>query len=174
MLCACFLTDLGCVCPAEEDSEMNNSWRDERQELNRAGRFGIGWIMIIAAIVALIGIGIWVFTVATSDIKGRGDAVSQKNSAKNWIEAQREFNSTFQEIKSDDRKINDTKVALDADPTSQVLKTNYEGLKQHCNTLVGNYNTDARSYLKEKFRDADLPSEINLSDPSTDCKENTK
>lgn len=163
--------------PTEESRIMSmpdQEWREVRRDINRGGLFGLSWLMIIILVVALIGIATWGFKVVTSDAKGRGDAVVQKNSAENWVNAQREFNRTFQEIKSDDRKINDAKVALEADPTNQVLKTNYEGLKQHCNTLVGNYNTDARSYLKEEFRDADLPSEIDLSDPTTDCKESTK
>lgn len=155
-------------------SMSNQEWRDVRKDANRVGLFGLGWFTTILIIVALLGAAGWGIKVATSGVHGQGDAVVEKNSSKNWVNAQREFNRLYQEIKADDRKINDAKIALDADPTNPVLKTNYEGLKQHCNTLVGNYNTDARSYLKEEFRDADLPGEINLSDPTTDCKENSK
>lgn len=155
-------------------SMSNQEWRDARRDANRVGLFGLGWGLTILITCALVGVIGWGLTVATSKIRGEGDAVIQKNSSSNWVTAQREFNRTYQEIKADDRKINDAKIALDEDPNNMVLKTNYEGLKQHCNTLVGSYNTDARSYLKEEFRDADLPSEISMSDPSTDCKENTK
>lgn len=152
----------------------NDEWRDIRRDANRVGLFGLGWGVTVFIVIALIGALAWGVSVATSGIRGQGDAVRQKKSSSNWVSAQREFNRTYQEIMADDRKIRDAKIALDSDPTSTVLKTNYEGLMQHCNTLVAAYNTDARSYLKEDFRDADLPSEINLSDPNTDCKESSK
>lgn len=152
----------------------NQEWRTARRDANRIGLFGLGWGLTILITCALVGVIVWGFVVATSKVRGEGDAVVQKNSSSNWVSAQREFNRTYQEIKADDRKITDAKTALDADPNNMILKTNYEGLKQHCNTLVGVYNTDARSYLKKDFRDADLPSEINTADSATDCKENIK
>lgn len=152
-------------------SMSNDEWRGVRKDANRVGLFGLGWFVTILIVGALIGVISWGITVATSGIRGQGDAITQKNSSSNWVNAQREFNRLYQEIKADDRKINDAKLALTGDPTSTVLKTNYEGLKQHCNSLVGDYNTNARSYLSQDFRDADLPDEINTLDTDTDCKE---
>ncbi len=148
--------------------------RNDRKEANRWFGLGVVWWIVIFVICGLLTISVWAFRVGTSETKGQGDAQIQKNSANNWVNAQREFNRLYQEIQADDRKINDAWTASIANPDDAVLKTNYIGLKQHCNTLVGDYNTNARSFLTEDFRDADLPEQINMADSATDCKEDTK
>lgn len=150
----------------------DNDWRDTRREMNRAGRFGLGWFIVIVIIVIVIGIAGWGFKVLLSEPKGRGDALVEKNSAENWVKAQKEFNDRYQDILATDRKITVAKEAWDTDQNNAVLQTNYNGLKNYCETAVGEYNSLARSYLAEDFRDADLPPEIDLNDPNTDCKEN--
>lgn len=153
---------------------MNDYWKEERRELNRAGRFGLGWMIVIVLVVCVIGIAAWGFRVLTSETKGRGDAVIEKNSAKNWVEAQKEFNVRYQDILATDLKIDIAKKAWNADKNDMVLRTNYNGLVNHCLSAVGEYNSLARSYLAKDFRDADLPAEIDPTNSTTDCKENKR
>lgn len=149
----------------------DQDWRAARRDMNRGGRFGLGWFIIIIVVVAVIGIVAWLFTVGFSEPKGRGDAVIEKNSADNWVSAQKEFNDLYQNILSTDRNIGTAKTAWDADKDNAVLQTNYNGLVNSCNDLVGDYNSLARSYLAQDFRDADLPAQIDMNDTDTDCKE---
>ena len=154
----------------------NDEWRDTRRDLNRGGRFGLGWFFVILAVVALVGVGIWGFTVVTSGPKGQGDAVIEKNSAENWLKAQARFEQNYAEIKTTDVKINNAYMLWQEDPEDKTLQQTYAGLTSYCLGVVADYNADARSYLSENFRAADLPDQIetegNLADPATDCKEN--
>ena len=135
-------------------------------------RLGV-WTVIVLLAAALLGAGAWAFRVATSDVKGRGDAVVQKNRADNRIAAQQRFEERYADIKAADRRIDVAKAALTADPKDPTLRTNYTGAVQYCISQVGEYNADARKYTAEAFRSADLPSQIDDLDPATDCKENT-
>lgn len=134
----------------------------------------IGWGILVTVMVLLIGAGIWALKVGTSDVKGRGDAVVIKNNGQNLVQVQETFNKLYQDIKQTDLKINDAAALYHSDPKNVVLQTNYQGLVNYCRSVVGQYNSDARSYTKEDFRDADLPSEITDTDPTTDCKEDIK
>lgn len=130
------------------------------------------WIFGIVAVILAVGAVVWALSVGTSGVKGEGNALREKNSAENWVEAQREFNIRYQDILSTDRKITDAKAARDADPQNAVLQTNYNGLVNYCSDAAASYNALSRSYLAEDFRDADLPAMIDPRNPETDCKEN--
>lgn len=129
------------------------------------------WLSILA-VVALIAIswGGYALSVAMSGPKGVGDAIKTKNSAKNWTNAQAGFEDSYQAIVSADRKIAVHKEALKSDPKSQVLQTNLTGTTTMCISEVSQYNADSRKYLKEDFKSADLPYQIDSTDPATDCK----
>lgn len=163
--------------PSRREYVMNDYWKDERREMNRYGRFGLGWIIAIVVVIAVISLAGWGFKVLFSEPKGRGDALIEKNSAKNWVKTQKEFNDRYQDILATDLKIDAAKDAWKADKDNAVLQTNYNGLVNYCLSAVGEYNSLARSYLAADFRDADLPAEIDLNDPTnstTDCKENKR
>lgn len=128
------------------------------------------WIVTVVAFVALIGIGSWAFRVATSDVKGRGDAVVQKNSAKNRIAAQARFEELYAEITSTDRKLLPAQERADADPKSTIARTEFTGLVNYCLDVVADYNAEARKYLAGDFRAMDLPAVIDGTAPETDCK----
>jgi hypothetical protein len=149
----------------------NDSWRDERRELNRVGRWGIGWWIVIVVVGLLISGAVWGLTVALSGPRGQGDAIIEKNSAENWVAAQAGFERDYQEILTTDLKITNAYQAWQADTEDKTLQTNYEGLKSYCLSKVSSYNADARSFLSQDFRSADLPSEIPLTNSTTDCKE---
>lgn len=148
--------------------------RNVRKDVNFGGRLALKWGLIIAGVVAACGVAVWVFSVTTSDVKGQGDATKTKNSGTNRILSQKEFNDRYQDILATDKKIDPAKAALDADPKNGKLQTEYNGLVNYCFSAVGEYNSLARSYTAEQFRDADLPAKIDDTDPTTDCKETQK
>ena len=150
----------------------NNEWRETRRNANRVGLFGLGWVLTVIIIVAILGAVSWGVSVAISGIKGQGDAVIEKNSADNWVAAQAEFENNYQDILATDLKIDNAYQSLQKDPDDRTLQTTYDGLKSYCLSVVSDYNADARSYLSEDFRAADLPSEIDTNNSTTDCKEN--
>lgn len=129
------------------------------------------WLGILAVVVVIvIGWGGYAISVAMSGPKGQADAYKAKNSAKNWIDAQAGFEDSYQAILSADRKIAVHKEALKADPKSQVLQMNLTGTTTMCISAVAQYDADSRKYLKEDFKSADLPYQIDSTDPATDCK----
>lgn len=146
--------------------------REERWQTNMWMGLFTKWWVILLVLVAVIGIIWWALSVTFSGVKGQGDAQIQKNSATNWTKAQAEFERTYASIKSQDKNITIAWKELQADPEDQVKQTNYSGLVRNCNDTVASYNSKAREFLSQDFRASDLPSEIDSSDPTTDCKEN--
>ena len=130
---------------------------------------GIVWVLAVLAVVGAVGIGVWGFRVATSDVKGQGDAVIQKNDATNRIAAQERFEDLYAEIIAADQKIAPARQAYRNDKT-QVNLANLTGLQNYCLDVVADYNAEARKYKSADFRAIDLPQEINLSNSATDCK----
>jgi hypothetical protein len=136
----------------------------------------LGVILVVAVMAALWGLG-----VVTAPWKGAGDAYQQKNSAQNWVAAQRQFHQDQNDVQADQAKIAAAKTALNGfrganpAPTGDAIayqqwsqqEANYQttltGLQQQCQNTVASYDTDAQSYLTENWRDADLPPQL---DPS--------
>lgn len=135
-------------------------------------------VILVLALGLVIGGGLWLVKVATSDTKGAGDAEIIKNEAKNRIRAQEGFEDKFAAIITADRNLNITAEALKLSPQSEKLSIELTGQKMICNDLVGQYNSAARKFTQGEFRDAELPPAIGTADfpadESTDCKENTK
>lgn len=132
------------------------------------------WTLGFLILGALVGVTTWGFGVLTSDVKGRGDATRQKNSATNRIGAQERFEDLFAEIESADKRLDQAAADLATTPGDPTLRTNYTGLRNHCLDVVGDYNAEARKYTAAQFRAIDLPLEIDDTDPATDCKENAR
>lgn len=155
-----------------------DEWKQTKREVDRATIFGIsrGVVIVIAVfvLVGLIGAGTWALKVALSDVKGRGDSVVKINEADNRLFQQGNFNDRYQGILAADKNVDAAFQAKTASPNDRTLQVNYTGAVQHCNTLVGEYNSLARKIIAEKFRDEDLPYEIDDADPKTDCKENSR
>jgi hypothetical protein len=158
---------------------MRNRERTPWYESDNPGAFtrGAGWRagLIIVATVAffiLLGAGIWAFAVATSDVKGRGDATRTVNSGDNRLAQQAYFEQTYADIKAADRKLDQ----LAADKASKVdgADIRYSGAVNYCQGLVGDYDAAARKQVAAKFRAVDLPASIDQTDPTSDCKESSK
>jgi len=131
------------------------------------------WVGCILAFVALISVGTWAFRVLTSDVKGRGDATLQKNAGSNRIAAQERFESLYADIIAADQKIDVFAQAAIADPSNDIAQANLFGTMAYCVQVRNDYNAEARKYSAEQFRAADLPYAIDITDPTTDCKEST-
>ena len=132
------------------------------------------WIVVAAvAAVILVAAAAWGIRVATSDIRGRGDAEVTKNDARNRIRAQEGFEARYQDILATDRKLDVLAADATARPGDPAAQRTIVGVKTYCLTAVAEYNAKARSFRDQEFRDADLPHQINPNNPATDCKENT-
>lgn len=131
----------------------------------------IVWLSIagVAALI-LIGIAAWGFRVATAPIKGQGDAAMVKYSAQNWTAAQARFEDMYADIEATDRKIEVAQASLDKNPDDKTAQQTLTGTVNYCLEVVGDYNAEARKYLAEDFRAANLPDQINNHQQSTDCK----
>lgn len=140
---------------------------------------GVSWraaVWITAAVVffGLLGAGVWAFKVATSDVKGRGDVVRKVNDADNRLFAQGNFLDLYNEVKATDQKLDGAAADKAAHPGDSFYETNFRGLVNHCMDARGQYNAAAKKITQAKFRDEDLPYQIDDSDPKTDCKETPK
>lgn len=153
-----------------------NYGREDRREATRWLGLSILWWLVILIAITLVSIAIWGITVAVSGVKGQGDAVIEKNSAENWTEAQATFERNYADVIATDIKIDNAYTLWQSDRQDKTLQQTYTGLVSYCLSVVAEYNADARSFLSEEFRAADLPEQINtqgqFADVATDCKEN--
>ena len=161
-----------------ENRSSRDEWRSEIKEANYVAR-SVGWraaiwIAVAVAFFGLVGGGIWVFKVATSEVRGAGDATRITNDGQNRVNAQEWFQSQYEQIRSTDRRIVETAAELAAKPDDDFTKTNYRGLVNRCIEMVGNYNAEANKVSRGKWRDPNLPFQIDDNDSTTDCKEETK
>lgn len=143
---------------------MTGWYDDERREVRRYGWYALRWWLAAIVAVIVIGGGIWALNVATSGVRGQGDGIVQRNSADNWLDAQARFEENFADYKSTLTRIDVFHAQSIADPTDVVAKTNWLGSISYCTEVVADYNADARNFLREDFRAADLPDQI---DPNT-------
>lgn len=142
--------------------------RDERREARSAGFYALRWFLAALATALLISGGLWALNVATSSTRGQGDAIAQRNSASNWVDAQARFEENYAEYEATLVRIDVAYTAHTADPADTTLEQTYLGTVSYCTGLVADYNADARNFLREDFRAADLPERI---DPDTCTKE---
>lgn len=139
-----------------------NEWRNIKRDVDRVSWFTGTRILIIVVAVLLVGAGIWGIMVLTSGVKGQGDGEIIKNSAENWIDAQERFEENYAEYESTLFKIQQASDALTVDPSNRTLQQNLSGTVNYCASLVADYNADARNFLREDFRAADLPDELDV------------
>lgn len=138
----------------------------------------VGGIVLIGVIVMA---ALWGFGVVTAPWVGKGDAYQQKNSAQNWVSAQKEFHQDQNDVTSDQANIAAAKKSLSDwqkanpapsnDPIAYTQwsqqETNYQtaivGPQQACRNSVQDYNTASESYLTEDWKDAGLPTTLDTS-----------
>lgn len=137
-----------------------------------------GWRAVLVTVAVLVvcgGLGWagWAIKVATSDVKGAGDAQVKINSGANRIQSQELFEELYTKIQEYDKNLDIAAVTLKKTPNS-FNQTNYDGLKMACNEAVTQYNAEARKISRGKWLSADLPYEIDATDARFDCKESAQ
>lgn len=152
-------------------------WYDSDNPSKVARGFGwrVGvWVVAIVVFFGLIGIGVWGFKVATSDVKGQGDQTRITNDGRNRIAAQESFEALYAQIQAYDRNLDQAAKDKAEHPGDSFYATNYSGLVKTCNDAIGQYNADARKVSRAKWLTSDLPYEIDVNNPATDCKETAR
>lgn len=133
-----------------------------------------GWTVVIVAAILLIAGGasaaVWGFKVGTAEIKGKGDAQIQIQSAPHRIAAYNHFFDLCAGVRADevslDAQHEQLEATIDAFQRTRV-QTNITGLTGHRASLIEEYNANARKdYTEGQFRDSDLPYQI----PTTSWK----
>ncbi|AYN55845.1 hypothetical protein PP635_gp69 [Arthrobacter phage Auxilium] len=127
-------------------------------------------VLLVLIAISLISWAGWAVSVATSGPKGQGDAIKQKNSAENWTAQQAKFERLYAGIQSADEKTELANARLAANPKDLTLQQTAAGVQSGCISLVSEYNSKSREFLAEDFKAADLPHEIDRTDPAFDCK----
>lgn len=139
---------------------MTDYGREDRREARRWFGLGLlGWVLIIL-LALLLAAAVWGMRVLTSEVRGQGDAVIQRNSAENWVAAQAKFEGNYAEYEATLVKIEERAALAAADPDDKTLRTEVSGLRSYCASVAADYNADARSFLLEDFRSADLPGRL--------------
>ncbi len=151
--------------------QFNQDVKDANYMGRKAGLSGLAWLGIVFVVLALLVGAVWYFKVATSGVKGAGDQTRITNDGRNRVNAQEWFAAQFEQIVSTDRRIDQAAADLAKRPDGDFEKTNYTGLVNSCMRMVGDYNAEANKVSRAQWRDPNLPSRIDNSDPQTDCKE---
>lgn len=131
-------------------------------------------IAMILIIPSLLGAIWWGVSVATSDTKGKGDAVKIQNDAQNRMQSEAEFQERYADITRHDQRIDQAQAELaDAQGREEDLdfyRENLSGAVDACNTAVAEYNALVGNPQKGKWRPQNLPERISPTDGTTDCK----
>jgi hypothetical protein len=147
-------------------------YRQDVQDVNYAARKTVPsaliWLGVFIAVIAAIGIGTWYFKVATSGVKGAGDATRQVNSGANRLQAQAKYAQLHEGILAADKNITTLAQAAAASPT-QVNQTNLTGAQNICQQHVAEYNAMAVNALTAQWRPIELPSRLG-DDKASDCQ----
>lgn len=146
-------------------------WKEVDSVSRSAGwRIGV-WVLVAVLFGGVLAAGIWWFKVATSEVRGAGDATQRINDGKNRIASQEAFEALYQQILAYDRNLDQAAEDKAEHPGDTFYATNYSGLVKQCNDAVGQYNADARKVSRAKWLSPDLPYEIDQTDVRFDCKE---
>ena len=125
------------------------------------------WMSAAIVVFVVIGVAVWYFKVATSGVKGAGDATRRTNSAANRLQAQAKYAGLHEGIRAADRNITILAATAAADPTV-VNKTNLVGAQNVCQQSAAEYNAMATNALTAPWRPVELPARVG-DDTATDC-----
>lgn len=148
---------------------------DNPTRVARGASWRIGvWVVVVIVVVGVIGGVVWGIRVATSDVRGRGDAVAKVNAADNRLFAQGNFHDLYNEVIAADQKLDQAAADVATHPGDSWWQSNYTGLLNHCIDTRNQYNADANKISQAKFRDEQLPYQLDPDDPRLNCKETPK
>lgn len=131
--------------------------------------------IVLLSLASLLGLVLiswagWAISVAVSGPKGQGDAIKNKNSSANWTAAQARFEELYAAVQSADEKTELAAARLKTNPTDVTLGQQHAGVQSGCVSLAAEYNAESRKFLAADFKSADLPYQIDRTDPAFDCK----
>lgn len=135
----------------------------------------IAAIIAVALFVPMIIGGIyWGVSVATSDVRGQGNAVQIQNDAQNRMQSAKEFTELYGKVQLRDKQIDtETEALAEAQGQEQDLdfyRENLRGAVRSCESAVEQYNALSGNPQKAPWRPSHLPERIDQSDPAFDCK----
>lgn len=135
-----------------------------REGLKISGAAVIAFFLVVALVI-----GIWVFRVATADVKGRGDTTIQtKGNANYRIAAYDHFYDLCAAAQTMQQNAAGTQALLDAatEPSEKDrLTVTLQAQKNRLNELVNQYNADAsKAGTIGQFKASDLPFVLNASE----------
>lgn len=124
-------------------------------------KWGIAGIVTLAMLPILI----WLFMVATAEIRGKGDAHIQIQSARNRIAEYDYFFSLCGDVQALEGSIDAQSTLLDGDTgainTAQI-EHSIAAMQAERQRTIARYNERAtRDYTSGQFRDSDLPFQLN-------------
>jgi len=163
------------------------SWDDFRNASDRPRTSIVVWIVVAVFFLAVVlPLGLWLGGVFASPAVGKANAYKEKHSSTNWTQAQAQFEADYADVIKFDKQVTSAQDDLDQwvkdnphwqdsgpyDPSREDhtnLVTDLKGARQQCQNTVADYNQRARTYTLRDFRAADLPQQIDDTDPATDC-----
>lgn len=148
--------------------QFNQDVKDANYAGRKAGLSIGAWIIISILFFGAMGVAVWYFQVATSDVKGAGDAQKQVNSSANRLQAQDKYNKLYTGIQAADRNINTLAETYRLSPTERNL-INLTGAQNVCSSNVGDYNQMATNATTKQWIPVELPTVVG-NDSATDCK----
>ncbi len=128
---------------------------------------GIRYGLAILAVVAALGIAVWVWNVATAPARMAGNVVTKVFDADHALRTYRWFHEANQQVKAKQAQIRLSKDALtaSAEDRKEARRVELLGLQQGCQSLVSEYNARATRAdtvifkTPEKFLPGDWPGE---------------
>lgn len=155
-----------------------DQYRQDLRDANWAARrtgWSVGtWIVVVVLFVGILSAGGWAISVALSGPKGAGDVRKQTNSGTNRISAQEHFEALYGQVKAYDQQLDQAAADKKQYPDDRTYAVNYSGLVKQCIDARTQYDADANKVTQTQWRSADLPYQIDTTDPETDCKESAK
>ena len=148
--------------------QMPSTWKDKMSDYYGVSRRRLVgevwfWILVILLIVGVVGIGLWGFGVFTSDIKGAGGAIKQRNSTVNRVQKQEMFEQLAADYDGYLIKISQLKLVVattSSDIDKELRTTELLGVQQICVDAAQNFNAESRKYTSRVWKSAGLPASL--------------
>jgi len=125
------------------------------------------WIVAVIVVIAVVGIGAWAFGVFTSDIKGAGGAIKQRNSTVNRVQKQEMFEQLAADYDGYLIKVSQLKLVVattSSDIDKELRTTELLGVQQICVDAAQQFNAESRKYTSRVWKSAGLPASLDAKE----------
>lgn len=146
---------------------MDSITRKEARE--GAKIFGLGWLTVLASVIAVMVITgiVWSVSVGIAGTRGDGNVHKDQQDSHNREHWSAVFNGAYNQIKADQANITTLKAAAESKSADKQDEINYTGAKLACQTDVATYNGYTGDLLGKLWIPAELPAYID--DATTYC-----